>query len=124
MTLLALFMQYFNRYYFKKLKKAGGKVFRFLPSFWSSLLRINYRYHRKMAIIDSKIGYTGGFNIGDEYLGLRKSCTPWRDTQIRVEGDVVFDLLVKYIQDYEYVRSLSKNAPKEEYEHLFTNLVP
>ena len=117
------FMQYFNRYYFKKLKKAGGKVFRFLPSFWSSLLRINYRYHRKMAIIDSKIGYTGGFNIGDEYLGLRKSCTPWRDTQIRVEGDVVFDLLVKYIQDYEYVRSLSKNAPKEEYEHLFTNLV-
>ena len=59
------FMQYFNRYYFKKLKKAGGKVFRFLPSFWSSLLRINYRYHRKMAIIDSKIGYTGGFNIGD-----------------------------------------------------------
>lgn len=116
------FMEYFNRHYFKALKKAGGKVHRFLPSFFSSIFRINYRYHRKMAIIDSKIGYTGGFNIGDEYLGLRKSCHPWRDTQVRLQGDVVFDLLVKYILDYEYVRSLEKNAPQEDYHSLFTNI--
>lgn len=115
-------MQYINRHYFQELKNAGGKVHRFLPSFFSSILRINYRYHRKIAIIDSEIGYTGGNNIGDEYLGLRQSCTPWRDTQIRIEGDAVFDLLVKYIQDYEYVRSLSKKAPKESYHQLFENI--
>ncbi len=116
------FMHYINRYYLKELKKAGGKVLRFLPSFWSSIFTINYRYHRKIVIIDTKIAYTGGFNIGDEYLSLRKSCTPWRDTQIKIEGNAVYDLQVKYIQDYEYVRSLSKNYPEEDYQHLFEHM--
>src|SRR5699024_5966792 len=51
--------------FYKQLKHAGGLVEVFFPHF-----HLNYRNHRKLDIIDGKIGYVGGFNVGDEYLGL------------------------------------------------------
>ncbi len=58
---------------FDELKAAGGEVAVFFPPLVRYItLRINYRNHRKICIIDGKEGYVGGFNIGDEYLGLSK----------------------------------------------------
>lgn len=51
--------------------------------------QLNYRNHRKMLIVDGKEAYTGGLNIGLEYLGLNPSYGPWRDTHIRVTGPMI-----------------------------------
>ena len=59
--------------FWKKLHDAGGHTVAFFGySLGFINWRINYRNHRKIVVIDGKIGYVGGFNIGDEYLGKRK----------------------------------------------------
>ncbi len=85
----------------KPLKEAGGEVQLFLPPRW---IRINYRNHRKLAIIDGKIGYIGGLNIGDEYLGKVKRFGFWRDTHIRVVGDSVHDMELRFAMDWNYTK--------------------
>lgn len=76
--------------YINKLVQAGIEVRCFFPIFRALFERtINYRDHRKIVIIDGKIGYTGGANIGKEYLGLDSKVGFWRDTFIRIEGESV-----------------------------------
>lgn len=81
-----------KREIFNELKAAGGLVSAFFPVKLGSYSKINHRNHRKIAVIDGKIGYLGGINIGDEYFG-KKKLSPWRDTHIRVVGPAV-----RYIQ--------------------------
>ena len=57
--------------------------------------RLNYRNHRKIVVIDGRIGYVGGFNVGDEYLGLNKKFGYWRDTHLRIEGSALHPLANK-----------------------------
>jgi cardiolipin synthase len=85
----------------KPLKEAGGEVQLFLPP---KGIRINYRNHRKLAIIDGKIGYIGGLNIGDEYLGEVKRFGYWRDTHIRVVGDCVHDMELRFQMDWNFTK--------------------
>src|SRR5699024_3243906 len=61
---------------------------------------VNYRNHRKLAIIDGKIGYIGGFNIGDEYLGKSAKFGYWRDTHLRVDGDATRMMQTRFILDW------------------------
>ncbi|SMO60591.1 cardiolipin synthase [Melghirimyces algeriensis] len=86
---------------FRQLIKAGGEVETFFPSRIPFInLRLNYRNHRKLGIIDGEIGYVGGFNIGDEYLGLKPKFGYWRDTHMRVEGRAVHALQTRFILDW------------------------
>jgi cardiolipin synthase A/B len=86
---------------FKDLKAAGGEVEVFFPSFLPLInLRINYRNHRKLVIIDGKIGYIGGFNVGDEYLGLKEKFGYWRDTHLRITGSAVYAIQERFILDW------------------------
>lgn len=86
---------------FNKLIKAGGEVEVFFPSKIPLVnLRINFRNHRKLVIIDGKIGYVGGFNVGDEYLGLNKKFGYWRDTHLRIVGDAVHAIQIRFILDW------------------------
>ena len=86
---------------FKDLKEAGGEVEVFFPSFFPLInLRINYRNHRKLVIIDGKIGYIGGFNVGDEYLGLKEKFGYWRDTHLRITGSAVYAIQTRFILDW------------------------
>lgn len=87
---------------FNDLIKAGGKVCRFYPFKLGTYLRVNYRNHRKIIIIDGKIGYVGGMNIGDEYLGLDKRLSPWRDTHLRIIGTSVYALQERFLMDWTY----------------------
>ena len=52
-------------------------------------LRVNLRNHRKILVVDGRVGFTGGLNIGDEYLGMHPKFGNWRDTHFRVEGPAV-----------------------------------
>ena len=76
------------RRFFKQLKRAGGSVGEFFPPFMHIRLinlKVNYRNHRKIVVIDGKIGYTGGVNLRDDHMGKKKKLSPWRDTHIRME---------------------------------------
>lgn len=87
------------KHYFDKLHAAGGYTAAFLPRF---IVRLNYRNHRKLAIIDGEIGYIGGFNVGDEYLGIVKRYGPWRDTHLRFTGDAVDQMQMRFIKDWNF----------------------
>ncbi len=98
--------------FWRDLEKQGMRIAVFFPALFGRLhLRVNYRNHRKIAIIDGRVGYVGGFNVGKEYIGLDPKFGHWRDTHLRIEGSAVVSLLVRYIQDWDYAAK----------ENLFTN---
>jgi cardiolipin synthase len=68
-----------------QLKRAGAQV----EADVTDLLRINYRNHRKIAVIDGEIGYTGGMNVGQEYIDGGDRFATWRDTHLRLTGQAV-----------------------------------
>ncbi|MBR1871624.1 MAG: cardiolipin synthase [Bacteroidales bacterium] len=75
--------------YYNKMREAGVEVEKFTNPKWSLLgivTNLNYRDHRKIVVIDGKIGYTGGMNINDHYFKL------WRDTHLRITGPAVSSL--------------------------------
>jgi cardiolipin synthase len=87
----------------KRITDAGGKVSVFLPPFVPFIsVRINYRNHRKICIIDGREAYVGGFNIGNEYLGLSKKFGNWRDTHIRIQGSAVSSLQWRFYLDWKF----------------------
>jgi len=83
------------------LVEAGGEVGFFLVTY-VNFMRINFRNHRKLAIIDGEIGYIGGLNIGDEYLGIHKRYGFWRDSHIRIRGDAVKQMELRFIMDWNF----------------------
>ncbi len=92
--------------FFKELRAAGGREAAFFPSRIPYLnLKINYRNHRKLAIIDGKTGYIGGFNIGDEYLGLSEHFGQWRDTHLKVQGSAVLQMQAQFLLDWNLAAS-------------------
>lgn len=87
--------------FFKELIQTGGEVTPFMKSklgYYS--FRINFRNHRKIVVIDGSVGYIGGFNIGDQYLGRNKRFGNWRDTHLRLEGSVVLQLQSRFFMDW------------------------
>ena len=79
----------------------GGKFEIFFPGILPHVnTRINYRNHRKIVIIDGKYGYTGGFNVGDEYISEDKKIGYWRDTHIRIQGEAVNPLNDRFLMDW------------------------
>ncbi|WP_249869383.1 cardiolipin synthase [Oceanobacillus saliphilus] len=86
--------------FINRLKNAGVMVEAFFPSKFIVNFKINYRNHRKLTIIDGKIGYIGGFNVGDEYLGKKKKFGYWRDTHLRITGDAVQSMQTRFILDW------------------------
>ncbi|MGL5152417.1 MAG: cardiolipin synthase [Clostridium sp.] len=85
----------------KKYLKYGGKFSIFFPGILPHInTRINYRNHRKIVVIDGEIGYTGGFNIGSEYINKDKKVGYWRDTHVRIEGEAVKGLNERFLLDW------------------------
>lgn len=105
------------RSFFKAFEQAGGRTAASLPSklpFGNP--RVNYRNHRKIAVIDGKVGYNGGFNVGDEYLGKVEKFGYWRDTHLRLEGEAVHSLQHWFIKDWN---ETSKKYPLKHEENFF-----
>jgi len=87
----------------RQLNNWGIQTAEFFPALLGRLqLRINYRNHRKIVVIDNKVGYVGGFNVGKEYLGLDERFGYWRDTHLRIVGGAVFGLQLRFILDWNY----------------------
>lgn len=92
-----------SKKFFKPLIKEGGKVEKFFPSRIFLKLYINHRNHRKLVVIDGKIGYVGGMNIGKEYVNGYKKITPWADRHVRIVGSGVYLLQAQFFMDYLFV---------------------
>ncbi|MDY0074703.1 MAG: cardiolipin synthase [Acholeplasmataceae bacterium] len=88
--------------YHKKLKKMGIDAIPFNPMRLHLNFAMNYRDHRKIVIIDGKVGYTGGINIGDEYINLISPFGHWLDTGIRLEGEAVYSLTISFLENYRF----------------------
>jgi cardiolipin synthase A/B len=80
----------------RRLRKAGGRVARFLPPDLLSLPRMNFRNHRKILSVDGKVGIIGGFNIADEYR-MR-----WRDMGLCIRGPAVDQLQEVFADDWYF----------------------
>ncbi|MDO4798898.1 MAG: cardiolipin synthase [Bacillota bacterium] len=90
--------------YRRKLQEAGVELYPFFEVLFPALSRdLNYRNHRKIAIVDGKIGFIGGFNVGDEYLGKSKRFGYWRDTHLMIRGEAVLSLQSIFLDDWNYV---------------------
>lgn len=88
-------------HFFDPIIEAGGKVYNFHPAkICLAGLNYNYRNHRKIVVIDGKIGYMGGMNIGKEYMSLDKKFAPWRDAHLRIMGESVRFLQLRFLRDY------------------------
>lgn len=95
--------------FFKELISYGGEVEAFFPSFLRLVnFRINNRNHRKLCIIDGSISYIGGFNIGNEYLGLDKKFGYWRDTHLRIKGESVNHIQGRFVLDWNQAKDQHK----------------
>lgn len=100
---------------FRKLKKNGGQTAQFFPPFLNIKLlnfKANYRNHRKICVIDGKIGYTGGFNIRDDHMGKIKHLSPWRDTTVRLSGEIVHSLQNVFLSDWRFSTKDKTSAEK------------
>lgn len=80
--------------YYNEMKEAGVEIVRFTNPETFLLSKLNYRDHRKIVVIDGKVGYTGGMNIGDDYFFR------WRDTHMRITGNAVASLQYCFINSW------------------------
>ncbi|HQC69559.1 MAG TPA: cardiolipin synthase, partial [Sedimentibacter sp.] len=87
----------------EKLKGSGVKVAVFFASTVPFInFKINYRNHRKIVVIDGIVGFVGGFNVGNEYMGLNNKIGYWRDTHLKIRGDAVIDLQTRFFLDWSH----------------------
>ncbi len=92
-----------SKKYLQSLEDAGVNVLSFLPVIAPFISReVNFRNHRKILTVDKKVGFVGGLNIGDEYLGKKEYFGYWRDTHIRIKGEGVYALQNIFIDDWEF----------------------
>src|SRR5439155_22631188 len=89
----------------KQFTAAGGKHAAFLPvNIWRRRFQVNLSNHRKILVVDGKVAFTGGMNISDDYLD-RGPLSPWRDTQVRIDGPSVESLQRMFIEDRDFAYS-------------------
>jgi cardiolipin synthase len=92
-----------SRRFLRPMRDAGVEVAFMLPVIpWRGRWRVNFRNHRKIAVIDGRIGFTGSQNIGDEYRGRRHRSQWWRDTHLKIQGPAVHHLQEVFVEDWHY----------------------
>ncbi len=90
--------------YITEMQQNGIEVKPFLPVVLPFINnKLNYRDHRKIIVIDGRVGFLGGLNIGDEYLGYHPKLGKWRDTHLRLAGTSVYFLQIIFLLDWEFV---------------------
>lgn len=133
----------------KKLEKMGIQCVVFNPFIPLVSIAMNHRDHRKICIIDGNIGYSGGFNLADEYINVKMRFGHWKDTGIRLEGQGVWNLTTMFLstwnaykhQDHDYLDYRPLSLPpvqddgyvvaygdspvdhEETGEHIYLNLI-
>jgi len=119
-----------SRRFLRPLREAGARFESFNPILLPSLLpRINLRNHRKIVIVDGRVGFLGGINIGDEYDESVSKREAFRDTHLRIEGEAVHELQFIFLEDWhfstgEVIRDKGLFPPRGEDERDVVIVVP
>ena len=90
-----------NMIFAKRLADAGIRCMVFNPAVPLLNLFMNHRDHRKITVIDGKVGFTGGFNLSDEYFGRKITYGRWKDTGLRLEGQAVKSLTAAFLEMWD-----------------------
>lgn len=89
--------------FYERMRTGGVQVHPFMPvRFPAFTSKVNYRNHRKLCVIDGKVGYIGGMNIATRYVKGRSGQT-WRDTHLRIEGGGVYGIQHSFLVDWYFV---------------------
>lgn len=122
-----------SKYFRKNLEDEGIEVRIFNPIHrYTDKLYANYRSHQKIIVVDGNVGFTGGFNIADEYANLIDRFGVWKDNGIRIEGDAVWGMTVTFLQmwevcsehteiDFNRYRPTKQFKPSEVYCHVLSD---
>jgi cardiolipin synthase len=89
-----------DKRYLRMLREAGAEVVLYHKPHWTGLGRMNDRTHRKLLVIDGRIGFTGGVGIADEWTGHAQDEKHWRDTHFRVEGPAVGQMQAVFMDNW------------------------
>jgi cardiolipin synthase A/B len=84
----------------KEMTSAGVEVVHYNPLRWNTLTQMNNRTHRKLLVVDGKIGFTGGAGIADEWTGDAQDEKHWRDTHFRLEGPAVAQMQAAFMENW------------------------
>ncbi len=94
-----------SKEFIRELRKSDIQIYPFLPVRFHHLAnKANYRNHRKIAVVDGEVGFVGGLNIADRYMDGVPGIGIWRDTHLKVTGEVVTSLQVIFLIDWYFVR--------------------
>lgn len=105
--------------YWRSLNEKGIMTAEFFPAQLGRLqFRINYRNHRKIVVIDNRVAYVGGFNIGKEYVGLDSRFGHWRDTHLRIHGSGAWGLQLRFVLDWNYAAKENLFPDKSLFEGI------
>ena len=97
----------------RRMEDAGVEVAKYHPFFWKGPLRVNHRDHRKILVVDGKVGFTGGAGIADLWLGHAHDAAHWRDTQFKLEGPAVGQMQAAFMDNWMKTRNVVLHG--EEY---------
>jgi len=82
------------------MRDAGVEIEKYNPLVWYNLARINHRDHRKLLVVDGKVGFTGGAGLADIWLGNADAPTHWRDNMFRLEGPAVGQMQAAFMDNW------------------------
>ena len=99
--------------YLDEMREAGVEVEKYHPLKWYHLARINNRTHRKLLVVDGKIGFTGGVGIADKWSGNAQDPEHWRDSHFRLEGPAVAQMQAAFMDNW--MKTQSKVLHGEDY---------
>jgi cardiolipin synthase len=103
----------------QKLNSSGVEHYPFMPVLFSSLTgKMNYRNHRKIAVIDGEIAYVGGINISDTYVNYDDNHVYWRDTHLRLVGEAVKSLQIDFFTTWEFVSNQKINIDERYFPEV------
>ena len=94
-----------------ELASAGVQVRKFHPPHWSHLGRLNNRTHRKLLVVDGRIGFTGGVGIAPQWTGHAQDPAHWRDTHFRIDGPVVAQMQAVFLDNWIKVTGALLHGP-------------
>ncbi len=104
----------------RRLRAAGGEGAVFMPLFpWFKTTFPNMRNHRKIIVVDGQIGFLGGLNVGEEYVGRRFKRRYWADAHVRISGPAVNEIQRVFLEDWEFATSTLPDDPA-----LFPHVAP
>lgn len=107
--------------YDSKLEKMGIKCCVFNPFVPLLTLRLNNRDHRKIAVIDGKVGFTGGINLADEYINKIAKYGHWKDTAVMIKGEAVWSLTVIFLAMWDYLKGVKEDFDQYKPEYQTDN---